>query len=127
MLKSGNTGIKFSSPLAIKYGMTPIPEPANTAFSWATTVEESVHPELSGMAVSVVNTGCFFGTALMQPLFGYLADLTWAGTIENGIRIYSAADYHHGFFSMLVFALFALAAGLRIKETHCRNIYARSL
>jgi len=86
--------------------------------------KESVHPELSGMAVSVVNTGCFIGTALMQPLFGYLADRTWTGTIENGIRIYSATDYHHGFLSMLVFAIFALVAGLKIKETYCRNICA---
>lgn len=86
--------------------------------------KESVHPELSGMAVSVVNTGCFIGTALMQPLFGYLADRTWAGTIENGIRIYSATDYHHGFLSMLVFAILALVAGFKIKETYCRNICA---
>ena len=86
--------------------------------------KESVHPELSGMAVSVVNTGCFIGTALMQPLFGYLADRTWTGTIENGIRIYSATDYHHGFLSMLVFAIIALVAGIKIKETYCRNICA---
>jgi MFS family permease len=75
------------------------------------------------MAVSVVNTGCFFGTALMQPLFGWLADQTWNGTIDNGIRVYSAADYHHGFMAMLVFALIALAAALMVKETRCRNIY----
>ena len=85
--------------------------------------KESAHPELSGMAVSVVNTGCFIGTALMQPLFGYLTDRTWAGTIENGIRIYSAIDYHQGFVAMLVFALIALVAGFKIEETHCRNTY----
>ena len=88
--------------------------------------KESAHPQLSGMAVSVVNTGCFIGTALMQPLFGYLADRTWDGTIDNGIRIYAATDYHQGFMAMLFFALIALAAGLIIKETNCRNIYARS-
>jgi sugar phosphate permease len=38
--------------------------------------KETAHPELSGMAVSVVNTGGFLGTALMQPLFGYIADFT---------------------------------------------------
>ena len=85
--------------------------------------KESAHPELSGMAVSVVNTGCFIGTALMQPLFGYLADRSWDGSIENGIRIYSTTAYHHGFMAMLLFALISLAAGFVIKETHCRNIY----
>jgi sugar phosphate permease len=88
--------------------------------------KESAHPKLSGMAVSVVNTGCFIGTALMQPLFGYLADRTWGGTIDNGIRTYAATDYHQGFMAMLFFALIALGAGLIIKETNCRNIYARS-
>lgn len=86
--------------------------------------KESAHPELSGMAVSVVNTGCFIGTALMQPLFGYLADRTWDGTIANSLRIYAATDYHQGFMAMLFFALMALVAGFIIKETHCRNIYA---
>ncbi len=86
--------------------------------------KESAHPELSGMAVSVVNTGCFLGTALMQPLFGYLADRTWDGSMQNGIRIYAASDYHHGFMAMLVFSLIALTAGIFIKETYCRNRYA---
>jgi MFS family permease len=86
--------------------------------------KEIAHPELSGMAVSVVNTGCFIGTALMQPLFGYLADLAWVGTLENGIRVYSAADYQRGFIAMLIFTLVALAAGFSIQETHCRNVYS---
>ncbi|WDP93388.1 MAG: MFS transporter [Desulfobacter sp.] len=85
--------------------------------------KEIIHPDLSGMAVSVVNTGCFVGTALMQPLFGFIADLTWDGAIENGIRIYGAADYHNGFTAMLVFTLIALGASFAIKETRCRNIY----
>ena len=88
------------------------------------TAKESAHPQLSGMAVSVVNTGCFIGTALMQPLFGYLADRSWAGTIENGTRIYAATDYHQGFMAMLVFAVLAFVASLTIKETNCRNIYS---
>jgi len=86
--------------------------------------KESAHPKLSGMAVSVVNTGCFLGTALMQPLFGYLADRTWTGALQDGIRIYAASDYHSGFMAMLVFSLIALGAGGFIKETYCRNRYA---
>ena len=85
--------------------------------------KEVIHPQLSGMAVSVVNTGCFIGTALMQPLFGYIADLTWAGTIENGVRVYSAIDYHNGFMAMLVFAVIAIAGAFRVRETNCCNQY----
>lgn len=86
--------------------------------------KEIAHPALSGMAVSVVNTGCFVGTALMQPLFGYLADVAWSGAIANGIRVYAVADYQRGFYAMLAFTLIAVVAGFRIKETNCRNIYA---
>ena len=83
--------------------------------------KEIIHPELSGMAVSVVNTGCFIGTAIMQPLFGYIADLTWAGTIDKGIRVYSATDYHNGFIAMLVFAVIAVIGAFRVRETNCCN------
>jgi len=86
--------------------------------------KEIIHPNLSGMAVSVVNTGCFIGTALMQPLFGYIADLSWDGTIENGIRIYSQTDYYHGFLVMLIFAIIAVVGSFRLQETYCRNIFA---
>ena len=72
--------------------------------------KETINPELSGMAVSVVNTGCFVGTALMQPLFGWVADLTWDGTLQEGVRVYSYADYQNGFVLMLVFAVLGLLA-----------------
>ncbi|MBU0971153.1 MAG: MFS transporter [Proteobacteria bacterium] len=85
--------------------------------------KEIVHPQLSGMGVSVVNTGCFIGTALAQPLLGYIADLTWDGTTANGVRIYSAADYHNGFIAMILFSILALAAATRVEETYCRNIF----
>jgi sugar phosphate permease len=79
--------------------------------------KESLHPDLSGMAVSVVNTGCFIGTSLMQPLFGWIADRTWDGTLQNGIRIYSRTDYHNGFLLMLAFISIGLLAACMTKET----------
>lgn len=85
--------------------------------------KEIVHPQLSGMGVSVVNTGCFIGTALTQPLFGYIADLTWDGTMVKGVRIYSANDYHNGFIAMIIFSIIALAATFKVRETFCRNSF----
>lgn len=84
--------------------------------------KEVIHPQLSGMAVSVVNTGCFIGTAIMQPLFGYVADLSWDGKIVGTVRVYTAADYHNGFILMLGFGIIAILGALRIRETRCRNI-----
>lgn len=85
--------------------------------------KEIVHPQLSGMGVSVVNTGCFIGTALAQPLFGYIADLTWDGTIANDVRIYSSADYQNGFIAMILLSILALVAAFRVSETYCRNSF----
>lgn len=84
--------------------------------------KEVIHPDLSGMAVSVVNTGCFVGTAVMQPLFGFLADLSWSGKMVDGIRVYAFSDYKTGFWAMLAFAAVAVAASFRIRETWARNI-----
>ncbi len=86
------------------------------------SAKEVIHPELSGMAVSVVNTGCFAGTALVQPLFGWIADRTWDGRVVDGVRVYSRIDYQHGFWLMLAFALLGLGASFLLRETYCRNI-----
>ena len=83
--------------------------------------KEIVDPRLSGMGVSVVNTGCFIGTAITQPLFGYIADFTWDGAMADGVRIYAAGDYHNGFIAMFALSVFSLAAAFRVRETYCRN------
>lgn len=87
--------------------------------------KEIMNPSLSGMAVSVVNTGGFIGTALSQPLFGYLADRTWDGTIVNNIRVYSVQDYRGGFFVMLIFGVLAFLGSLRVRETFGSSQYRK--
>lgn len=84
--------------------------------------KEVVAPALAGMAVGMVNTGLFFGAAVMQPLFGWAMDLAWDGRTMNGLRVYAAGDYHSGFLFMLAFALIAIVGASRIRETHCRNL-----
>ena len=84
--------------------------------------KEVVAPALSGMAVGLVNTGLFFGAAVMQPLFGWALDLSWNGRIDNGVRVYAPSDYHTGFLLMVGCAIIAVAGASRIKETKCRNI-----
>ncbi len=83
--------------------------------------KEVVAPALSGMAVGLVNTGLFFGAAVMQPLFGWALDQDWNGRIEKGVRVYASSDYHAGFMIMLAFSIIAVAGAGRIKETYCRN------
>lgn len=84
--------------------------------------KEVTQPALSGMAISLVNTGLFLGAAIIQPLFGWVLDLGWDGKIVNGINLYSWQNYQNAMLLMFSFAVIAVIAAVRIKETHCKNL-----
>jgi sugar phosphate permease len=84
--------------------------------------KEVIDPQLSGMAVSVVNTGAFIGTSLMQPLFGFVLDMGWDGKMVNNARVYSPPDYQNALFMMLFFGIIGIMGAVCITETHCRNV-----
>lgn len=83
--------------------------------SWACAKEVNPHA-LSGMATSVVNTGGFLGTAIMQPLVGWAIDRAHAG---SGAPL-GMGDYRAGIAILLGFSLLGLVATLFIRETYCR-------
>ena len=72
--------------------------------SW-TIAKESNRPEHSGIATSVVNTGIFLGTGILQPLVGWVVD-----------RSKSAGDLAGAWSSGIV--VLALAATLAIARPH---------
>ncbi len=84
--------------------------------------KEVVAPGVAGMAIALVNTGLFLGAAIMQPAFGWALDLTWDGTLVEGVRRYAMADYRNGLWLSAGFALLALVAAFRVRETRCRNV-----
>jgi len=83
--------------------------------------KETIDPNLAGMSVSIVNTGAFIGTTIIQPLFGWMLDLGWDGTMAGEVRMYSAADYRKALLVLLVFAVIGLLGALRVRETYCTN------
>jgi MFS family permease len=111
-------------PLAATYALCALMGLASAGFtlSWASAKEVNP-PQLSGMATSVVNVGVFLGPAILQPLTGWVMERHWDGRIENGIRIYSAADWHNGLLLLAVSALVGWFAVLMVRETGCRNIW----
>ena len=84
--------------------------------------KEVTAPALSGMAIALVNTGLFLGTAVFQPLFGWAMDLGWDGTIVNGVPVYAAADYGRGLWLLAGFAALAALASAFLVETRCHNL-----
>lgn len=83
--------------------------------------KEWTPPASAGMAIALVNTGLFLGAAIMQPLFGWVVDLTWNGVLAGGVRVYAWADYRNGLLASLGFASLAVVGALFLRETHCRN------
>jgi len=84
--------------------------------------KELLPPGVSGMGIALVNTGLFLGAALMQPAFGWVLDLTWDGTLVEGVRVYAEQDYRNGLWLSLGGAVLALIAATRIRETFGRHV-----
>jgi sugar phosphate permease len=74
-------------------------------------------PRYSGMAVSVVNLGCFLAAAVVPILIGIYFD-KYQGVL-SGIYL-----YRKGFSICLILNAVALEASFFVKETHCRNIWS---
>jgi sugar phosphate permease len=84
--------------------------------------KEVAVPALSGMAIALVNTGLFLGTALFQPLFGWAMDLGWDGRLVDGVPVYAVADYRRGLWLLAGFAAMAMVASRFFVETRACNI-----
>jgi sugar phosphate permease len=87
---------------------------SGASLAWA-LAKELNPPALAGTATSVVNTAGFLGTALFQPMVGWVLDRAGAGATLDGYRIAAAL--------LGAIALFGVVAAFRIRETRCRNVY----
>ena len=91
---------------------------AGLTMSWACAKEVNL-PQYSGMATALVNTGCFLGPALMQPVFGWVLD--W-DRVAAAPGAHAAAEWQRGLWVVLAFSLLGLAASLFVRETRARNV-----
>lgn len=88
-----------------------------TAFTllWA-CAKDACAPEFAGMSTSVVNAAQFLGVGVLQPLFGWILDRGWEGTLQHGVRVYSADSYRIGIALLLVCTLVGLACCMMMRE-----------
>jgi MFS family permease len=86
---------------------------AGATLTWA-LAKELNPPALSGTATSLVNTGGFLGTALCQPLVGWVLDRFGTAAALEGYRSAAAV--------LAVIALTGVVAAFRLRETYCRNV-----
>lgn len=83
--------------------------------------KEWAPPAHAGMAIALVNTGLFLGAAIVQPLFGWVADQSWQGELIDGARHYPWSGYRNGLLVCAGFAGLAVLGAWRVRETHCEN------
>lgn len=86
------------------------------------TVKEANHPALAGIATSVVNTGGFFGAAVLNLAVGFLLDSRWGGALANGAKVYPVDAYRAAFSLYLLVGAVSFLMGLAIKD---RKIVAK--
>ena len=95
------------------------------AAGWVVTVfalaREWTAPQFGGSVVGFVNMTGIAAAALLQPLVGYLLDLSWTGDMENGVRVYAIETYHDAFLIFPATAAFGLVLLVFIRESHCRQ------
>jgi hypothetical protein len=114
----------MTMPVAASYALFAAMGVATASFTltWACAKEVNP-PQLSGMSTSVTNMGGFLGGALLQPLVGWIMDLSWSGTVVDGARIYAPQDFRLGLALLTAIAWFGAVSAWRIRETRCRNIH----
>ncbi len=85
-------------------------------------VKESVPPHLSGTVSGVCNMGVMAGPMILQPVVGYVLDLSWQGNMIQDVKVYSLQAYQMGFAAMIAWAVFGAVLILFTRETFCRQM-----
>lgn len=83
---------------------------------------ENCAEHLSGTAVAVTNCLIMLGGMFFQPIVGKLLDLSWDGTLESGVRVYSIEAYQTALVVLPVGLLISIVLTCFLKETHCRPV-----
>lgn len=68
--------------------------------------KEICHREFSATAIAITNMIVVLAGAFSQFIIGWLLDLTWTGSVQNGIRFYNESSYQFAFLILPLTLLF---------------------
>lgn len=83
-----------------------------------TMIKEIHTPILAATAIGFMNAFDALLGALSDPLTGKFLDLTWDGTLVDGVRTFSIDAYKMAFLTIPAYLIIALFTLVKIKETH---------
>ncbi|MDR1375588.1 MAG: MFS transporter [Holosporaceae bacterium] len=85
-----------------------------------------IFPEsVSGTASSFINAMSMVSGIILMPLVGYMMNLSWDGTMENGVKFYSLGDYQRGVTAVLIFLVIGVALSLLIEDRSPKGTAAK--
>jgi hypothetical protein len=58
---------------------------------------------------------------ILMPLVGYMMNLSWDGTMADGVKFYSLRDYQCGITAVLVFLIVGAILSLMIEDKSTRG------
>ncbi|HSD43770.1 MAG TPA: MFS transporter [Burkholderiales bacterium] len=93
---------------------------AGITLSWACCKEVNA-PQYAGIATGVVNMAIFLGPAVMQPVVGWVLDLSRSAGARAATH--TPDEWHRALIVLAGLALFGFAAALFVRETHARNVF----
>ncbi len=76
---------------------------------------------LNATSIGFMNTFNMLTGAILQPLVGLILDLTWHGTMSNGVREYSVSSFHKGLILLPLGVIIAIITLPFIRETFCQQ------
>ena len=77
------------------------------------------NPEYArGAVLGIINTCVVASGALLQPLIGALLDLFWDGTLQDGVRVYSAQAYQQALICIPLGALIGFLLTFFVRDAH---------
>lgn len=79
-------------------------------------VRETSDPDIGGSVSGIVNGMTVASGALLQPAVGFVLDLVWDGTMEEGSRVYQPQDFQTAFAILFLTGLMGLILSLTLKE-----------
>jgi predicted MFS family arabinose efflux permease len=93
---------------------------AGMTLSWACCKEVNA-PQYAGIATGVANMAIFLGPAVMQPVVGWVLDLSRSG--EARMAAHTPDEWRRALLVLAGLALVGFVAALFVRETHARNVY----
>lgn len=77
--------------------------------------------EMSATVSGFINMMSMVSGIILMPLFGAILNMSWDGTMENGIKVYSAGDFKAGVLAVAIFISIGAIISFFIKDRSPRT------